>query len=61
MRGKQREEEREGEAVGERVDAVINMNLNDGKRGQRAKPASLYGTKGGEGDGRRGEGSQERR
>lgn len=42
------EEGREGDAVGERVDGVINTNLNDGRRGQRAKPAGVYGTRGGE-------------
>lgn len=47
---------RGGDAVGERVDGVINTNLNDGRRGQRAKPASVYGTRGGEEQGVRGGG-----
>lgn len=49
--GAQREEGREGDAVAERVEAVVNTNLNYVKRGQRAKLASVCGTAGGEGDG----------
>lgn len=46
--------------MGERVDGVINTNLNDGRRGQRAKPASVYGTRGGEEQGVRGGGESRR-
>lgn len=40
------EEGREGDAVAERAEAVINMNLNDVRRGQRARLASVLWDRG---------------
>lgn len=51
MGGVQREEGREGDAVAERAEAVVNMNLNDVRRGQRARLPVFRWTAGGEADG----------